>query len=62
MLTIQLFQAFNEIAAHDVSWGSSGVNYDINEAWEFNHICGYIPGLVRLFQYMYMIGILSDNI
>lgn len=28
-------------------WGSSGVNYDINEAWEFTQRYGYIPGLVR---------------
>ena len=60
ILTLQLFIAFNEIAAHDVDWGSSGVNYDINEAWEFNQRYGYIPGLVRLLQYI--IDILSNNI
>ncbi|KAI9933997.1 hypothetical protein ASPWEDRAFT_179921 [Aspergillus wentii DTO 134E9] len=37
---------FNEIAAHDVDWGSSGVNYDIHEAWEFTQRYGYIPGLL----------------
>lgn len=48
VLTLQLLIAFNEIAAHDVNFGSSGVNYNINEAWEFTQVWGYIPGLVRL--------------
>lgn len=39
--------AFNEIAAHDVYWGSSGINYDVNEAWELSRRYSYIPGLVR---------------
>ncbi|PLB37485.1 uncharacterized protein BDW47DRAFT_117906 [Aspergillus candidus] len=37
---------FNEIAEHDVDWGSSGINYGMNDAWEFNQRYGYIPGLL----------------
>lgn len=42
--------AFNEIAAHEVEWGKSGISYDVNEAWELNQRYNYIPGLVRPFS------------
>ncbi|KAL5365793.1 hypothetical protein BJX96DRAFT_159767 [Aspergillus floccosus] len=37
---------FNEIAAHDVVWGSRGIVFGYNEAWEFDYGATHITALL----------------
>ena len=46
------FLAFNEIAAHDVVWGSRGIVFGYNEAWEFDYGATHITALASISPYV----------